>query len=326
MINYNFFQKILHDLVFKLQIINTSLYELEKFFYLKKSVNYKNNIHVFISGMPRSGTTSLLNFIYSSNIFGSLKYENMPFLLSPNLLKIFNKNSFKKKSERLHSDGIYYDISSPESFDEVFFKNFNGKFDIEFINYVNLILLSEKKSRYISKNNLSYKRIESISANLPNSIFLIPVRHPYQTANSLLNQHINFSRMQKKNDFILRYMNFLGHNEFGLNHKFWNKPKQFQDVNSVNYWVEQWFLFYKDIFKKFKFKKNCYFIIYENLEKKEYIDRLCNILNITNNDETIFFKNNNKYINYAFDENISKLSLNLYEEFKNTNSLIPYNY
>lgn len=323
MINYNFFQKILHDLVFKLQIINTSLYELEKFLYLKKSVNYKNNIHVFISGMPRSGTTSLLNFIYSSNIFGSLKYENMPFLLSPNLLKIFNKNSFIKKRERLHSDGIYYDISSPESFDEVFFENFKGKFDIEFINYVNLILLSEKKSRYISKNNLSYKRIESISANLPNSIFLIPIRHPYQTANSLLNQHINFSRMQKKNDFILRYMNYLGHNEFGLNHKFWNKPKQFQDVNSVNYWVEQWFLFYKDIFTKFKFKKNCYFIIYENLEKKEYIDRLCNTLNITNNDETIFFKNNNKNINYVFDENISKLSLNLYKEIKNTNSLNP---
>mgnify|MGYP006001203521 CR=1 FL=1 len=64
--NYNFIQKILHDLVLGKKFINKSLYEIEKIIYLK-NIDIKNESHIFISGLPRSGTTSLLNFIYSFN-------------------------------------------------------------------------------------------------------------------------------------------------------------------------------------------------------------------------------------------------------------------
>ena len=116
--NYNFTQKFLHDLVFKYTFINKSLFEIEKFFYLKKD-NLGNNSHVFITGLPRSGTTILLNFIYSSGEFASLKYSNMPFIFSPNISKLFYRKNIGKK-ERLHGDGIYYDLDSPEAFDEIF--------------------------------------------------------------------------------------------------------------------------------------------------------------------------------------------------------------
>jgi hypothetical protein len=44
----------------------------------------------------------------------------MPFILSPNFSHCFyKKNSIKK--ERAHMDGIFYDLNSPEAFDEVFF-------------------------------------------------------------------------------------------------------------------------------------------------------------------------------------------------------------
>ena len=117
--NYNFIQKLLHDIVLSNKFINKSLFEIEKLIKLKKN-NIDKNSHIFITGLPRSGTTILLNFIFSSDEFASLKYSNMPFIFSPNFSKLFNKKNILKK-ERLHADGIYYDLNSPEALDEIFF-------------------------------------------------------------------------------------------------------------------------------------------------------------------------------------------------------------
>ena len=43
----------------------------------------------------------------------------MPFILSPHFSKLFHKKNITKK-ERLHGDGITFDINSPEAFDEFF--------------------------------------------------------------------------------------------------------------------------------------------------------------------------------------------------------------
>ena len=88
--NYSNIQKFLHDFVLGKKIINKSLFELEKIIYLK-DIDIKNQLHVFISGLPRSGTTSLLNFLISSGEYASLTYNNMPFVLSPNFSKLFHK-------------------------------------------------------------------------------------------------------------------------------------------------------------------------------------------------------------------------------------------
>ena len=121
---------------------------------------------------------------------------------------------------------------------------------VELVNYFQLICLSQNKIKYLSKNNLNFNRVNLISNFFPNCNFLIPIREPLQHANSLLNQHLHFSQLQKKDDFIRRYMNYLGHNEFGLNHKPWNKPIHFNDLNNINYWLEQWNLFYEFIYYK----------------------------------------------------------------------------
>ena len=292
--NYSFIQKILHDLVLSNKFINKSLFEIEKIIYIKKK-NFKNQPHIFISGLPRSGTTSLLNFIYSSNQFASLKYINMPFILSPNFSKLFNKKNTVKK-ERLHADGIYYDMNSPEEFDEIFFSNDEKYIKNELLNYIELILFSENKIKYLSKNNLNYKRIDLINSLLPNSIFLIPIRDPVQHSYSLLSQHFHFSKLQKKDDFIRRYMNYLGHNEFGLNHKPWNKPENFYDLNNINYWLEQWTLYYKDIYMNYNSHKNCIFVTYEQLTNNSYIETLLERIDLKKqaNFRVNYFKNSNK--------------------------------
>jgi hypothetical protein len=302
--NYSGIQKFLHDFVLSKKFINKSLFEIEKIIYLK-NIEIKNQSHIFITGLPRSGTTSLLNFLFSSNKYASLTYKNIPFILSPHFSKLFNKRNIPKK-ERLHADGITFDINSPEALDEIFFNNDEEFIKNELVNYIQLILLSENKDKYLSKNNLNFKRIDLINSILPNSVFLIPIREPLQHAYSLLNQHLHFSQLQQENDFIRRYMNYLGHNEFGLNHKPWNNPINHQDLNKIDYWLEQWCLFYKNILKSYKTYNNCFFIIYEELTNLNYVKMLLEKNNITQVEKlnSNYFKNSNKNeidINYAKD-------------------------
>tara|TARA_B100000575_G_scaffold292193_1_gene299938 strand:- start:302 stop:1279 length:978 start_codon:yes stop_codon:yes gene_type:complete len=316
--NYNFIQKFLHDLVLSKKIINKTLFEIEKKIHLKNK-NLRNKSHIFITGLPRSGTTSLLNFLYSTNQYASLTYKNMPFILSPNFSKLFNKKNTPSK-ERAHGDGINFDINSPEAFDEIFFDNNEEFIKNELLNYLQLILLSENKIKYLSKNNLNYKRIDLIQSILPNSIFLIPIREPLQHAYSLLNQHAHFIQLQQKDDFIRRYMNYLSHNEFGLNHKPWDNPINHQDLNKIDYWLEQWCLFYKNIFKKYQNYNNCFFIIYEELTNPNYVKMLQEKINLNQVEklDLNYFKNSNKKrlsINYAKDTYDN--AKNIYMNFRN---------
>ena len=314
--NYSSIQKFLHDFVLSKKIINKSLFELEKMIYLKnKDIN--NQSHVFITGLPRSGTTILLNFLFSSHEYASLTYNNMPFILSPHFSKLFHKKNITKK-ERLHKDGIDFDNNSPEALDEIFFDNNEEFIKHEIVNYIQLILLSNDKTKYLSKNNLNYKRVDLIQSIFPNSIFLIPIREPLQHANSLLNQHLRFSQLQSEDDFIIRYMNYLGHYEFGLNHKPWNNPIHFSDTNNINYWIEQWYLFYELIYKKFKYYKNCHFVIYEELHNPSYVEKILNKINLEKkkNIDLQFFNNSNKKdINIEYDKNIFNKSQLLYKNF-----------
>ena len=314
--NYNNIQKFLHDFVLSKKIINKSLFELEKIIYLKNK-DIKNQSHMFITGLPRSGTTSLLNFLFSSNEYAALTYNNMPFILSPHFSKLFHKKDGTKK-ERLHGDRIDFDNNSPEALDEIFFDNNEEFVRNELENYIQLILLRNNKSKYLSKNNLNYKRIDIIQSIFPDSIFLVPIREPLQHANSLLNTHLHFSHLQKKDDFIRRYMNYLGHYEFGLNHKPWNKPIYFNDLNNINYWLEQWSLFYEFIYKKFQSYKNCYFVIYEELINSIYIEKIVKKINLEKdkNIDLKFFRNfNKKELNIEYDKNIFDKSQLLYQNF-----------
>jgi hypothetical protein len=320
--NYNYIQKFLHDLVLKNKFINISLYELEKLIY-HKNFSIKNEKHIFITGLPRSGTTSILNFLYSSNEFSSLTYKNMPFVFSPNFSNIFNKKNFLKK-ERLHADGLTYDINSPEALDEIFFCNNEEFVKNELELYLQLILLSDGKEKYLSKNNLNYKRVNLINSILPNSFFLIPIRDPLQHANSLLSQHLRFCKLQKEDNFILRYMNYLHHNEFGLNHRSWNSPVKFSDFNDLNYWLEQWCFFYQNIYRNYKFNDNCIFLIYENLMKEKYQKAILNRISLNNVDILNYnnFKNSNKkYFNINPSDDISKNAYKIYKKFKDNSVL-----
>ena len=154
----------------------------------------------------------------------------------------------------------------------------------------------------------------------PRCLFLIPIRDPLQHSYSLLKQNQHFSSLQREDDFIRRYMNYLGHNEFGLDHKPWNNSINFTDNENINYWLEQWILFYTNILEKYKSHKNCYFLVYENLNDPLYIKKLLEKIGFTKaeNLNLNFFKNSNKkFLDLNFDDKIYNKAKALYKKYLN---------
>ena len=114
-------------------------------------------------------------------------------------------------------------------------------------------------------------------------------------------------------------MNYLGHNEFGLNHISWNNPINLEDTRNINYWLEQWCLFYQNILKNYQSYNNCFFIIYEELTNQNYIKVLIEKLNFNQvkNLNLNYFKNSNKdEIDIDYAKNTYDNAKNLYTEFK----------
>ena len=169
---------MLHHIALEYNFLREVFFDVEKTLFLNDTVKKNYDDHVFVTGMARSGTTVLLNAIYESNSFASLTYQDMPFILSPNLWSKINKDGFEiKKQERAHGDGIKINTSSPEAFEEVFWSTFNHKEDgtvEEFNSFISLLCKKYGMKRYLSKNNQNIRRIDFLIKNYPNSKILIP--------------------------------------------------------------------------------------------------------------------------------------------------------
>jgi len=340
--NYNFLEKILHYIVLNNNYVKEFIFDFENKIFNKKIFDYKNNQHIFISGLARSGSTLLLNLLYNNNNYSSLTYKDMPFVLSPNLWgKFFNtskKNIDSKK--RVHGDLINININSPESFDEIFWKMIlQNKYITEnnlikikistkqieaYNNYINLICLKYKKKKYLSKNNNSILRIKEVLEYFKNSFFIIPFRHPGEHANSLLNQHIKFKKIQSENKFIKKYMNWLGHHEFGLNHLPFQIKNLDQNYNkeSTNYWLQNWDNYYTYILELYKNNKNNNRIIFINYDKVcslqyNYLIKLEEKLKIKFDRKNIEIIKNKKNKNKNYDNKLFKKAFLIYEQLDN---------
>ena len=248
-------------------------FELEKLIFSENRSKESTNAHVFIVGLARSGTTALLNGLYDSKQFSSITYADMPFVLSPNLWgSISGSHEHAPAMERLHGDGINVTSDSPEAFEEVFWMTFDGSSNSQstyFKEYVSLINKKYDRSRYLSKNNQNIKRIELLSHIFPNAKILVVFRHPIEHCLSLYRQHKNFITIQNRDPFVLKYMNWIGHTEFGMTYK----PLYFSgiknaDPNDFNHWLEQWIFTYNRLLADFAGHKNVVFVSYEKLCKK----------------------------------------------------------
>ncbi len=279
--NYNIWQRTLHRLALSSRFMRETAFDLEKMIFLKQAETVVAKAPVFVTGLARGGTTILLEAIHASGDFASLSYSNMPFLLAPNLWgKVAHNSVNKEKHERAHGDGIMISTNSPEAFEEVFWET--GRTE-QFNDYMQLVLYSYQKNRYLSKNNQNVNRIDKIRALLPNSKILIVFKRPLSHAYDLLTQHQSFTKAQQKNSFIRDYMDWIGHSEFGASYRpIVGEDLAYSNYDDINHWLEQWLLIYSKLLYENQNFENTAFVDGESLRPNGSWSRIKKFVGVEN--------------------------------------------
>jgi len=257
--NYSFLERLLHKLALEYSSIAEMSFDIDQARARVDLTDVASRRHVFVTGLARAGTTVLMREIHSTGLYRSLTYRDMPFVLAPNEWRRIASVSRTAATnvERAHGDNVVVSVDSPESFDEVFWRIFCGNEYIRdaqlephhptrevlnrYVRYVGAILAGEQQ--YLCKNNNNILRLGAIRRAFPKALILVPFREPIQHAASLLKQHRRFTDLQIQDPFIKNYMRWLGHHEFGLDHR----PFHFNSddvpqfsTDSLEYWLNLW--------------------------------------------------------------------------------------
>lgn len=263
---YSEMAQLLHRMVLNNYALGQKLYR-----YARKRQNYqpKKSTEKFliVSGLARSGTTSLMNYLAPEKEFASLHYGHMPFLMAPNLWQgIARKNKKSTTRERSHGDGIKIGLASAEALEEYFFKvqladwyiqkealvehELNAAVYSEYLAYQSLVVEKQEKL-YLAKNNNFLLRYASMRQHNSQFVMTIMLRHPLVQASSLREKHLHYCNLQKQDPFVLEYMDWLGHHEFGLHHKpfCFGSGQALPQGNpqELGYWLEVWLHFYRKV-------------------------------------------------------------------------------
>lgn len=196
---------------------------------------------VFVTALPRAGTTVLLDVLASCAEFASPIYRDLPFVLCPLLWHRLSRRFQRTASprERFHGDGILVSHDSPEAFEEVIWRAFfpehygarsirpwascrHAEFEEFFAAHRHEVvtlrgLAGKPARRYVSKNNGNIARVPALLEMLPEATVLLLFRDPLQHAHSLLEQHLRFCALHDRDPFARRYMRDIGHFDFGRN-------------------------------------------------------------------------------------------------------------
>jgi hypothetical protein len=274
---YDLKSRLLHRLALGSTIVGQACFDLECA--LCKPDTEIDTRHVFVTGLARAGTTIVMRKLYQSHRFRSLTYRDMPFIMMPGVWKRLSAGARKAaiESERAHGDRLSVSFDSPEAFDEVFWRTFcqddyikddrliahaaTDDVKEQFSTFFEHVISSGgggggggagAPMRYLSKNNNNVLRMPTIKSALPDAVFVIPFRDPSQQAASLLNQHRRFCALHGKDAFTRQYMTWLGHHEFGSDHRPFrlanvaDRLDEFE-IDDINYWLALWNMVYQSL-------------------------------------------------------------------------------
>jgi hypothetical protein len=269
-LNYSRFDRLLHRVAFAAPFVQLTAADIEKAIYSGSYEVVRAQRPIFITSLPRAGTTLLLEALTQFPSLASHVYRDMPFVMAPVLWSRLS-GPFRQPQElreRAHGDGMEVGFDSPEAFEEIVWRTFwprkyrstgialwsarddNREAKAFFLDHMKKIVALRRPGRpidgrYLSKNNGNIARLELIGRMFPDAKILLPVRRPLEHASSLLRQHLNFLEMHKETPFVRRYMADLGHYEFGDVHR----PVAFpgleeltgdRDPLTIDYWLGYW--------------------------------------------------------------------------------------
>lgn len=264
---YSELSKLLHRMLLDNFNVARKLFDFETKKLNKRGLKARKD-YVIISGLARAGTTSLMTDLSKIEDFVSLSYANMPFLTSPNLWRKIYKPKQAKLKERSHKDGIMIGYNSTEALEEYFFKmlakdefikeksileyDLSEKEQDSYLNYQRNIKNDDKKI-YLAKNNNFLIRYHSLRANNDDFMMFILYRDPLTHAASLMEKHRDYVNLQSEDDFVVEYMDWLGHHEFGLHQKqflFKDSDNIIEgDRDNLDYWLKVWLNYYSHAIK-----------------------------------------------------------------------------
>lgn len=276
---YSWSDRLLHRVAFQGGIAQRTLADVEEALYGDEIEAVSVDEPVFISSLPRAGTTILLRLLWNTDRFATHTYEDMPFVLCPMIWRQFSRRFESEETvrERAHGDGIEISERSPEAFEEMIWKHFwpdqytsdrihpwtdsdrNRAFDAFFETHMQKVIAIRGNGRtedddapplrYVSKNNLNISRLASRPAGLRKGTIVIPFRDPVQQAASMLRQHERFLEIHAEDAFVREYMEAIGHHEFGEG----LKPVNFNDwladdpgdPTHLAFWLRYWVAAYR---------------------------------------------------------------------------------
>jgi Sulfotransferase family len=318
---YSAFDRLLHKLAFSTRKAQIGLADIEEIIFRNQIACHELDRPLFVTALPRAGTTLLLEVCVASGEFASHTYRNMPFVLIPMLWNRFSEG-FRRSDvpmERAHGDGMLISVDSPEAFEESVWIAFwpdrykrdrimpwreeeDGTFRAFLENHFKKIValsapegngmaaLPSTSRRYVSKNNLNIARITWLARNFRDALFLIPFREPIQHCASLLHQHLNFLEIHRRDRFAKRYMEGIGHFDFGDNLRpvdfdGWLGSSKHRDPTKMNFWVEYWLATYRSLIEETE--ERVRFLNYDGFcaDPLLGLERVANFIDVENNDK-----------------------------------------
>ena len=264
---YSAMDQFLHRIAFAVPGLQTTASDIEDTIFKAKIDAAGKTAPIFITSLPRAGTTVVLNALNVTPNTATHLYRDMPFVMAPILWGKFTATSRKDATlrERAHGDGLKIGFDSPEAFEEVIWKKFwpahyrgesikvwdkddkNAEFTAFMKQHMRKLvaLRGGQGGRYLSKNNANIARLGMLEAVFPDADIVIPLRHPAEHAASLLRQHQNFLEQHAKDKFVRKYMRDIGHLEFGELHQPIAFPgfatrAQGMKPDNPDYWLAYW--------------------------------------------------------------------------------------
>lgn len=223
---------------------------------------------ILVTSLARGGTTALLAALHDVPGIATHLYRDMPFLTAPVLWNRLSGGHRRRvtRHQRAHGDGLEIDLDTPEAFEEVLWQmHWPGKFGDSGIapfdtadraprseaalrHHMARIVSARRlqgapATRYCSKNNANISRLPFLADAFPDARIVVPLRQPVAHAASLLRQHRNFLERQARDPFVRRYMQDIGHFEFGEIHRPLLLPGmegQGRDPATRDYWLAYW--------------------------------------------------------------------------------------
>ena len=269
--NYSATERFLHKIAFASPKLQRVMAQVETDICARQFEPVRESQAVFVTGLPRAGTTLVLDTLFRTGAFATFTYRSMPFPLAPLLWQRLSR-PFQKQAvvqQRAHGDGMDVSVESPEAFEEVVWLNFmknayvrddhllplepddvGEEFRAFFRSTVRKLIAAQAgdgKSgtlRYLSKNNANLSRLTVLREIFPDATVIVCVRNPVAHCRSLAGQHARFLQMHREDPFARDYMRWIGHYDFGsnfrpidFNHDGFVRADDTDDAFWLRYWL-----------------------------------------------------------------------------------------